>query len=351
MVARNIGLFHVQISPTLGGCFVLSPPIAGAVRERFVQPLLEAWSAPQEAETKQGGNAVVVVETETGQVESSPEDAEKPTEGKEPNAVVVVDTETGQVESPPEDAEKPTEGKEQAAHGPLPRPGSRVQRPADPHGASPLSEPAGAPRAESSSAAAGPPKAQETCDKCDGKHPTDACPHFKRAREKHKDAWVNYGRKHPKEMGTAGGGFVLRRGQVVPQPGDGSCLFHSLRYGLSRVSTSYCGSAAQLRGELMQFIQANSHLEIAGDTLEEWVRWDSNTSVSTYTRRMAKGGWGGGIEMAACALLKKVNVHVYERRFLGGYRRISCFDCPEQNSSSIHVLYQGAMHYDALVPC
>ncbi|CAK0902769.1 unnamed protein product [Prorocentrum cordatum] len=127
-------------------------------------------------------------------------------------------------------------------------------------------------------------------------------------------------------MGTGGGGFVLRtagpRGPAAWRrklPGG----FHSLRYGLNKVSTSYCGSAAQLRGELMQFIQANAHLEIAGDTLEEWVRWDSNTSVGAYTKRMAKGGWGGGIEMAACALLKKVNVHVYERRFLGGYRRIS----------------------------
>ena len=27
---------------------------------------------------------------------------------------------------------------------------------------------------------------------------------------------------------------------------------------------------------------------------------------------MARGGWGGGIEMAACAHLKRVNVWVYE---------------------------------------
>lgn len=47
---------------------------------------------------------------------------------------------------------------------------------------------------------------------------------------------------------------------------------------------------------------------------------------------------------------KKVNVHVYEKNRRGpGYRRISCFDCPKA-ARTIHVLYQGGVHYDALVP-
>jgi len=58
----------------------------------------------------------------------------------------------------------------------------------------------------------------EKCDKCDGPHPTDACPHLKKAREKHKDAWVNYGTKHIKQMGSSGGNFVLRNARCVPQP-------------------------------------------------------------------------------------------------------------------------------------
>ena len=41
---------------------------------------------------------------------------------------------------------------------------------------------------------------------------------------------------------------------------------------------------------------------------------------------MAVSGWGGGIEMAACSHLKRVNVHVYERSTYGTYKRISCFD-------------------------
>jgi len=131
------------------------------------------------------------------------------------------------------------------------------------------------------------------------------------------------------------------------QPGDGSCLFHSLNHGLC------CGGSAQsLRREIAHFLQQNPSLEIAGDTLEEWVRWDSNASVGDYARRIAVSGWGGGIEMACCSLLKNVNVHVYESAHRGcgsEFKRISCFDSPNA-SRTIHVLYQGGVHYDALQP-
>lgn len=135
---------------------------------------------------------------------------------------------------------------------------------------------------------------------------------------------------------------------MVRQPGDGSCLFHSLCYGLKRIGMG--DQASQLRRELASFIQRNPKLEIAGDTLEEWVTWDANTSVGSYAQRMAAGrAWGGGIEIAACALLKKTNIHVYERK-AGEIRRISCFDCPQPTKRLVHILYQGGTHYDALVP-
>jgi len=54
--------------------------------------------------------------------------------------------------------------------------------------------------------------------------------------------------------------------------------------------------------------------------------------------------------MAACSLLKNVNVHVYENsgRSLE-FKRISCFDAPNAKQT-VHVLYQGGVHYDALQP-
>jgi len=193
------------------------------------------------------------------------------------------------------------------------------------------------------------PAARKKCDKCDGPHATDACPHFRKARETHKDAWANYGKKSPMHMGGAGGNFVLRNARVVRQPGDGSCLFHSLCYGLNSRARDNGARAFSLRRELAHFVARHPQLEIAGDTLEEWVRWDANTTCGNYANRMASGGWGGGIEMAACSLLKQINVHVYEQQRQGQFKRISCFNNPSApKTSTIHVLYQGRNHYDAL---
>mmetsp|Transcript_116053 Transcript_116053/g.231346 ORF Transcript_116053/g.231346 Transcript_116053/m.231346 type:complete len:415 (-) Transcript_116053:56-1300(-) len=195
-------------------------------------------------------------------------------------------------------------------------------------------------------------QASNKCDKCDGPHPTDACPHFKKPREEHKDAWVHYGAKRPLNKGGDGGNYVLRNARAVRQPGDGSCLFHSLCFGLNRLNRAAgrrngnC-AADVLRREIAHFIEQNPNLEISGDTLEEWIRWDANTSCNAYARRMAHTGWGGGIEMAACSRLKSVSVHVYERLRTGEFRRISCFDHPS-SKCTVHVLYQGGVHYDAL---
>jgi hypothetical protein len=120
-----------------------------------------------------------------------------------------------------------------------------------------------------------------------------------------------------------------------------------LRHGLP----SFGGSAQSLRRDLAEFLLRNPNLEIAGDTLEEWVRWDANTSVRAYAQRMALSGWGGGIEMACFANKFSVNVHVYEamRGYSAEYKRISCFNSPHARKT-VHVLYQGRAHYDALQP-
>jgi hypothetical protein len=179
------------------------------------------------------------------------------------------------------------------------------------------------------------------CDACDGKHETENCPYFKKKREKHRDAQKGKG----PSIGGSGGNFVLKRARVVNQPGDGSCLFHSLAYGMGS------GSARSLRRNICSFIASNPNLEIAETPLKDWVKWDSNCSVDSYASRMSVSGWGGGIEMAACSRMNKVNVHVYEAdRRRGGYKRISCFDYRGARTT-VHVLYRGGVHYDALVPC
>lgn len=194
------------------------------------------------------------------------------------------------------------------------------------------------------------------CDKCDGPHDSARCPHYKKARDRHPDA-------QPGRKGIFGGAstpLLLRKGRVARQPGDGSCLFHSLRYGLNRMSASErhvaaVPSAAVLRQQLAQWVVANAQHRIADTPVHKWVRWDSGVTPQVYAARIARSGWGGGIEMAACSHLMGVNVWVYEK-CRGGYERISCFDAPARCNSgrgvvgTVHILYQGGVHYDAFLP-
>lgn len=179
------------------------------------------------------------------------------------------------------------------------------------------------------------------CDRCDGKHETLKCPHYKKKRGSHRDEQKGKGRS----IGGNAGNFTLKSARVVRQPGDGSCLFHSLAYGYGR------GTARSVRKEIAAFIAKNPSLEIADSPLSDWVKWESGSSVRSYASRMSTGGWGGGIEMAAFSRLKSINIHVYEsRRFSGGYKRISCFNAGGTGGKTVHVLYGGRVHYDALVP-
>jgi len=180
------------------------------------------------------------------------------------------------------------------------------------------------------------------CDKCDGPHETDRCPHFRKARDTHDDAWANKGKAKVISDESAQAP-VIRSGEakVVPQPGDGSCLFHSLSYGLNDRS-----SASSLRKDICGYMTKNPDMKIADTAIKDWIQYDSNDSVAAYAQRMSSGTWGGGIEMAALTRMKNVNVHVYEK-CREGYRRISAFESPGARKT-VSVLYQGRMHYDAI---
>ena len=196
------------------------------------------------------------------------------------------------------------------------------------------------------------------------------CPIFTKPRgagfaENHRDSV----RGKPPSIGDVGGdNFILRSARVIPQPGDGSCLFHSLGYGMGGRA-----NAREIRRDICNFVERNGDLVIADSPLQvgdfppslhtvlrplpvvaqpvallwqEWIKWDGGGSVSSYARRMSIGGWGGGIEMAAFSQMKRVNVHVYEK-CSSGYKRISAFNVPGA-SQTVKVLYRGGVHYDAL---
>lgn len=199
----------------------------------------------------------------------------------------------------------------------------------------------GASKDAASSEAATPAAKKLCCDKCDGPHETENCPHFKKARDKHPDAWTGYGKTTRVSESEGDGAPVVRNARVIQQPGDGSCLFHSLCYGLADSS-----SASELRRDICRYIRRNPDMTIAETPIEDWIKYDSNDTVAQYANRMEGNVWGGAIEMAALMKMKNVNVHVYEK-CREGYRRISAFDTPGARKT-VSVLYQGRMHYDAI---
>ena len=82
-------------------------------------------------------------------------------------------------------------------------------------------------------------------------------------------------------------GAFLRFAKIIPQAGDGSCLFHSLSYGIKDDT-----NASILRYDISTYIQQHPHTLICDTPLSDWVKWDSNTSCTEYSRRMKNGAWG-----------------------------------------------------------
>jgi hypothetical protein len=136
---------------------------------------------------------------------------------------------------------------------------------------------------------------------------------------------------------------LVKSARIVRQPGDGTCLFHSLHYGL----TGESAEGLALRRDICAFMRSHPDIEIGDNTLKDWVSYENGTDVSTYARNMSGSSWGGGIEMATFAKMKNVNVHVFES-CRQGYKCISAFDM-ENASKTVNVLYQGRAHYDAMV--
>jgi hypothetical protein len=186
------------------------------------------------------------------------------------------------------------------------------------------------------------------CDKCDGAHGTDRCPHFKEDRDKHTDAVVNYGKKGGRnanqDSGMSAAEQTLRNPRVVKQPGDGSCLFHSMAHGLKTTTHS------QLRRQIAAYICDNPNDEIGGTPIKDWVMWDSGLNVREYSVSMQTGNkWGGAIEIAVCAKVSGCDVLVYERKGGSNASCISKFESGgRRDGKSVRLLYSGQCHYDAI---
>lgn len=186
-------------------------------------------------------------------------------------------------------------------------------------------------------AAPAAPKSKGPCDKCDGPHPSDECPHFKKPRDEHKDAHENYqktGSSLKVEVVTLQASEV----RVLPQPGDGSCLFHSLNHGLKGPG------ATALRAELADYVAAHPLELVSGNPISDWLLWETGEGPEAYARSMRNGSrWGGAIEIALCAQLHQALIEIFERRG-DHFVRIAAFG----QGSRLRLLYGGRVHYDAL---
>lgn len=198
------------------------------------------------------------------------------------------------------------------------------------------------------------PTGRVQCDRCDGPHETERCPHFKKPRDSHPDALANYSgatasRAAPTRECVAPRQLSRRGASVQRMPGDGACLFHSLAYGLRPLGFQEDGHSVRQR--IAQFIAQQPDTQISGTPLRSWVDWDSHETVGSYARRLQSGSlWGGAIEMAACARIFAVDVAVYEEdSWSGDFHRISDFLADGKPWGAVYIRYSGRSHYDAIV--
>eukprot|EP00930_Biecheleria_cincta_P031591 TRINITY_DN21929_c0_g1_i1.p1 TRINITY_DN21929_c0_g1~~TRINITY_DN21929_c0_g1_i1.p1 ORF type:complete len:381 (+),score=65.05 TRINITY_DN21929_c0_g1_i1:90-1232(+) len=133
-------------------------------------------------------------------------------------------------------------------------------------------------------------------------------------------------------------------GVVIKQPEDGSCLFHSIAYGLKDGT-----SGEELRKQVAEVIEDEPSLKIANTSVGEWVTMSTGKSHSSHARELYRGDiWGGALELAVAAKIRGVNIHVFEQ-CAGGFHCITAFNEPTARHT-VNVVYrtEPCRHYDAL---
>ena len=141
---------------------------------------------------------------------------------------------------------------------------------------------------------------------------------------------------------------IWPHGRVVAQPGDGSCHFHAMAH----VSGDARG-AEFLRAEVCAYMEAHPHQVVAGDTIAQWIRYDSGRSVPDYVAHIRSGGWGGGLELAVVAEIRRRRIRVFgcvaPGAPLGPFRQLASFGRTHVDTPAV-LLYGGGVHYDVLEP-
>ena len=129
-------------------------------------------------------------------------------------------------------------------------------------------------------------------------------------------------------------------------PGDGTCMFHAIGLPLKM-------NGNELRKVAMKYISDNPDKPLHGQTIRQWIEWDSECTIDEYLTKM-KRGWGGALDMTVISTLLKTPIFVYSPVSGGLCKRIAEVrpDLTHSNFesalSSICVLYVGRSHYMSL---
>ena len=147
-------------------------------------------------------------------------------------------------------------------------------------------------------------------------------------------------------------------GTVVRQPGDHSCLYHSICFFLNRMYSTLSYTPLLLRSEINSFIvnHRSSMLSLGPGslyTVAECVFMEHYT-IERYVTFMSKSSsWGGIIELACLVHMYPVDIYVFQPDVGSGLMKwISTFATilprrPRVNN--IYLLYTGNNHYDCIL--
>ena len=153
---------------------------------------------------------------------------------------------------------------------------------------------------------------------------------------------------------------IKKHFEIVRVYGDGSCMYHAVGYGFSRMrylfgkrgirSSSHTGTGGETRKELAKYIEEES-------TPEE--RRQKN--VGEFRGEYGKKNYFDGLkyndfaddwEISNLAEMEDIHIKVFDEKELrkGDNNPVNIYDYNKNGKETVNILRTGDIHYDALVP-
>ena len=109
--------------------------------------------------------------------------------------------------------------------------------------------------------------------------------------------------------------------------------------------------AGALRSRIAAYIKEHAHTSVVVSSIAEWVRRDSQWDVAQYADSMARGAWGGGLEIAVFAHIEQALVRVFTTTEEEGKAELIAvfgeLEVPERRKD-VSLLYVGGSHYNVV---